>query len=75
MAVMEQVASRSNSENQQKTGRPLMTPNELQTMVTDLSGNPDEQIVFLRNHKPIRCGLAKWYRRPEWKPVINDIQT
>ena len=36
-------------------------------VVTDARGLPYEQIVLLRSHPPLRCGLAKYYRRPEFR--------
>ena len=35
------------------------------TLALDEDGVPDEQILFVRGRKPLRCGLAKYHRRPE----------
>lgn len=43
--------------------RALITPDEIMRMAADERGLPDEQIVLLRNQPPLRCGLAKYYRR------------
>ncbi|OEU71020.1 MAG: hypothetical protein BA863_07690 [Desulfovibrio sp. S3730MH75] len=50
----------------QSMGRELMTPDEIMNMKVDAEGNPDEQLVFVRNQPPLRCGMAKYYRRVEW---------
>ena len=55
--------STSSSTSQQLQGRALMLPEEIIQMRTDGNGVPDEQIVFVRGMKPIRCGMAKYYRR------------
>ncbi|GAA4875914.1 type IV secretory system conjugative DNA transfer family protein [Ferrimonas pelagia] len=51
----------------QAIARPLLTPEEVMTMTVDEDGNPDEQIVFVRSQPPLRCGMAKHYRRKEFK--------
>jgi len=60
--------------NRQHIGRNLMTPGEILNMAVDENGDPDEQIVIIRNHPPLRCGMAKWYRRREWKDVLDNIK-
>ena len=55
--------SASTSTSRQLHGRALMLPEEVMQMRTDAAGVPDEQIVFVRGLKPIRCGMAKYYRR------------
>jgi len=52
-------------------GRPLMTADEIMRMAVDQNGVPDEQLVWMRGRSPLRCGLAKWYRRDEFKKLIH----
>lgn len=54
----------------QSIARELLTPEELMAMTQDQNGTPDEQIILVRNSQPIRCGMAKYYRRHEM--VINN---
>ena len=66
-------SSSSNSgQNVQGTKAALITPDELMTMALDAAGIPDEQIVFIRGRKPLRCGMAKYYRRPEMAELTQD---
>ena len=32
----------------------------------------DEQIVFVRGQRPIRCGRAIFFRRPEMKALVGE---
>ena len=43
-----------------------MTAAEIISMRVDANGVPDEQLIFVRGRPPLRCGMAKWYRRKEW---------
>ncbi len=63
--------SRSYSTSRNKTARALMTPDEIMRMSADANGTPDEQLVFLRGQPPLRCGMAKWYRRQEWREILE----
>lgn len=58
----------SSSVSQHLSARPLLMPDELMHLPVDNAGTPDEQILLVRGMKPIRCGLAKHYRR-------NDLRT
>ena len=58
--------STNTSRNRGETGRRLITLDEVTQMKADEEGNPDEQIVFIRNQKPLRCGLLKFYRRQDY---------
>ena len=49
------------------TGKPLLAADEIMRLCTDETGVPDEQIVLVRGQLPLRCGLAKFYRREEWR--------
>ena len=52
--------STSESATRSEQRRRLITPDEiLQDMRTD------EQIVFVRGRRPLRCGRAIYFRRPE----------
>ena len=31
----------------------------------------DEAFVLVRGNKPLRCGRAIWFRRPEWLPLVE----
>jgi len=54
------------SENRSEQRRRLITPDEiLQDMRTD------EQIVFVRGRKPLRCGRAIYFRRPEMLALVD----
>jgi len=54
-----------------ETGRRLITADEVMRMGEDADGNPDEQIVFIRNKKPLRCGLLKYYRRFDYVQIAD----
>ncbi|MBO0906281.1 type IV secretory system conjugative DNA transfer family protein [Jiella sonneratiae] len=56
------------------TARALITPDEIMRMAVDARGLPDEQIVLLRNQAPLRCGLAKYYRRKEFAGETGDTK-
>lgn len=61
----------STNTNVTLTGRDLMTADEIMRMAVDNAGVPDEQLVFLRGTAPLKCGLSKWYRRPEWVSFVD----
>jgi type IV secretion system protein VirD4 len=52
-----------------ETGRPLLTPDQVMRMAVDAAGVAEEQLIFDRGQYPLRCGVAKYYRRAEWKAV------
>lgn len=54
--------------------RRLMPPHEVMRLRTDSNGRPDEQLIFIRNERPIRCGVAKHYLRPEWEQIFDRVQ-
>jgi type IV secretion system protein VirD4 len=64
-------AQSGKSRNQSLVGRELLTPDEIMRLAVDEQGVPDEQVVFMRNRPPLRCGLAKYYRRQEWANVVG----
>ncbi len=47
--------------------RELIRPEELSTTM-----RADEQIMFVKNAAPIRCGRAIFYRRPEMAKLVDD---
>ncbi|EGQ7948230.1 type IV secretory system conjugative DNA transfer family protein [Vibrio parahaemolyticus] len=55
----------------QTISKPLMTPDEIMNMAVDEKGIPDEQLVFVRNREPLRCGMAKYFRRPEFNELVT----
>lgn len=55
----------------QDLAKDLMTPGEIMSMTSDENGIPDEQLIFVRNRPPLRCGMAKWFRRIEMKALIE----
>ncbi len=62
----------TDSQSDQYKERSLLDPAELMRLTSDENGVPDEQIVFIRNQYPIRCGMAKWYRRAEWEDLKSS---
>jgi type IV secretion system protein VirD4 len=58
--------------SEQAAGRPLMTPDEIMRMRVDKDGVPNEQLVFVRGRRPLRCGMAKWYRREEFGALVSN---
>jgi type IV secretion system protein VirD4 len=56
--------------NRSHVGRPLMTPDEIMRMDLTPNGQVNEQIVLVRGMRPIRCGVAYYWRRPEFNAFI-----
>ena len=65
--------SQNKSSNISEAGRRLVTLDEVIQMETDDDGVPDEQIIFIRNQKPIRCGVLKYHRREDYNKKSNII--
>lgn len=64
-----QIGTKSTNESATRSEqrRRLITPDEiLQDMRTD------EQIVFVRGRKPLRCGRAIYFRRPEMAGQVEE---
>lgn len=59
------------SKNEQLLARELLTPDEIMQLAVDENGVPDEQIVLMRNQPPLRCGMAKYYRREKFKSLLG----
>lgn len=59
-------ASSGRSENRTELRRSLIKPDEL---LQDTRA--DEAFVFVRGAKPLRCGRALWFRRPEWQGLLG----
>jgi type IV secretion system protein VirD4 len=55
-----------------EAGRPLLTPDQIMRMAVDASGVAEEQLIFDRGQYPLRCGVAKYHRRPEWQGVARQ---
>lgn len=60
-------ASSGRSENRSELRRALIKPDEL---LQDTRS--DEAFVFARGAKPLRCGRALWFRRPEWVGLLGE---
>ena len=59
-------SSSGRSENRSEVKRALIKPDEL------LHDTPaDEAFVLVRGSKPLRCGRAIWFRRPEWLNLVS----
>ena len=59
-------ASSGRSENRSEIKRALIKPDEL---LQDTRA--DEAFVVVRGAKPLRCGRAVWFRRPEWAGLVD----
>ncbi|MBY0333005.1 MAG: type IV secretory system conjugative DNA transfer family protein [Acetobacteraceae bacterium] len=59
-------ASSGRSENRSELRRALIKPDEL---IQDTRA--DEAFVFARGARPLRCGRAIWFRRPEWRDLVG----
>jgi type IV secretion system protein VirD4 len=59
-------SSSGRSENRSEVRRALIKPDEL-TQDT----RTDEAFVLVRGSKPLRCGRAIWFRRPEWLHMVS----
>ena len=61
--------STSESETRSEQRRRLITPDEiLQDMRTD------DQIVFVRGRRPLRCGRAIYFRRAEMAGMVDPTR-
>jgi type IV secretion system protein VirD4 len=59
-------ASSGKSDQKAERGRRLITPSEI---LADTRA--DEQFVFVRGRKPLRCGRAIYFRRPEMVAAVS----
>ena len=59
-------SSSGRSENRSEVKRALIKPDEL---LQDTRS--DEAFVLVRGSKPLRCGRAIWFRRPEWLNLVS----
>ena len=59
--------SSGRSENRSEIKRALIKPDEL---LQDTRA--DEAFVLTRGSKPLRCGRAIWFRRPEWQGLVGE---
>ena len=64
--------SRSSTVTRRVVSRPLLTPGEVMQLGVNAQGNPAEQIVFRRNTPPLRCGIVRWFERPEFRDIRRD---
>jgi len=59
-------ASSGRSENRAEIKRALIKPDEL---LQDTRA--DEAFVIVRGARPLRCGRAVWFRRPDWAGLVG----
>jgi type IV secretion system protein VirD4 len=59
-------SSSGRSENRSEVKRALIKPDELRS-----DTRSDEAFVLVRGAKPLRCGRALWFRRPEWAGLVQ----
>lgn len=62
--------SDTKTKNSQPTRATLISPDEILSLTVDENGNPDEQLLFIRGRRPLRCGLAKYFRRREMAGLV-----
>ena len=58
--------SSGRSASRSEIGRALIRPDEL---LQDTRA--DEAFVLVRGSRPLRCGRAVWFRRPEWRGLVG----
>lgn len=54
------------SVNQSEREKDILSAEEIMRLKTDSNGVASEQLVFIRNKRPLRCGMAKYYLRREF---------
>ena len=59
-------SSSGRSENRSEVKRALIKPDELRN-----DTRSDEAFVLVGGSKPLRCGRAIWFRRPEWAGLVQ----
>ena len=59
-------SSSGRSETRSEVKRPLIKPEELRN-----DARADEAFVLVGGSKPLRCGRAVWFRRPEWACLVQ----
>lgn len=59
-------SSYGRSENRSEVKRALIKPDELRN-----DTRADEAFVLVGGSKPLRCGRAIWFRRPEWAGLVD----
>ena len=57
--------SQNEGRSESSVGTDLIRPEEISLM------RADEEILFIKHQKPIRCGRAMWFRRPEMVALIE----
>lgn len=62
--------SNTKSESSQPTRAALIPPDEILSLTVDENGTPEEQLLFVRGRRPLRCGLPKYFRRPEMAGLV-----
>jgi type IV secretion system protein VirD4 len=60
-------ASEQSSRSEQGVKEPLLPLAEVRRMAVDGGQIPDEQVILQRGRRPVRCGVARWYRRAEMR--------
>ena len=59
-------SSSGRSQNRSEVKRALIKPDELRSDI-----RADEAFVLVAGAKPLRCGRAIWFRRPEWAGLVQ----
>jgi len=59
-------SSSGRSESRSEVKRALIKPDELRS-----DTRSDEAFVLVRGARPLRCGRALWFRRPEWAGLVE----
>jgi hypothetical protein len=63
-------SSNTKGRNIQGTRTALISPDEIMSLMVDAKGVPEEQLLFIRGRRPLRCGLPKYYRRKEMAGLV-----
>ena len=59
-------SSSGRSQSRSEVKRALIKPDELRSDI-----RADEAFVLVAGAKPLRCGRAIWFRRPEWAGLVQ----
>ena len=63
-------SSNTKSQNSAGTRAALISIDEILSLTVDDAGNPEEQLLFIRGRRPLRCGLPKYFRRKEMAGMV-----
>jgi type IV secretion system protein VirD4 len=65
-------ATTTTSRSTQPQKVPLIAPEDILRLATDEEGRPEEQLLFITQQAPLRCGLPKYFRRRELAGLVED---